>query len=58
MVYLGPEVVKEAREFGLNISKTCKNALKDAIKRLKGGNILKQNQILLPLMTSGAAAGI
>ena len=29
-------MVKEAKEIGLNISKTCENALKEAVKRLKG----------------------
>ena len=38
MVYLDPEVVKEARELGLNISRICENALKEAIRRLKGEN--------------------
>jgi post-segregation antitoxin (ccd killing protein) len=28
MVYLEPEIVKKAREIGLNISKICENALK------------------------------
>jgi hypothetical protein len=35
VVYLDPKVVAEARELGLNISKICENALKEAIKRLK-----------------------
>ena len=29
------EVVEEAKEVGLNISRTCENALKQAIKQLK-----------------------
>jgi len=36
VIYLDPEVVKEAKELGLNISKVCENALKEAIRRLKG----------------------
>ncbi len=36
MVYLDPKVVKEARELGLNLSKVSENALKEAIRRLKG----------------------
>ncbi len=36
MVYLDPEVVSEARELGLNISKVCENALREAMRRLKG----------------------
>jgi post-segregation antitoxin (ccd killing protein) len=41
MVYLDPKVVAEARELGLNISKICENALKEAIKRLKGQELKK-----------------
>ena len=36
VIYLDPEVVKEAKELGLNISKICENALKEAVRRLKG----------------------
>ena len=36
MIYLDPKVVKEARELGLNISRISENALKEAIRRLKG----------------------
>ena len=35
MVYLDPKVVKEARELGLNLSRVCENALKQAIEQLK-----------------------
>ena len=35
VLYLDPEVVKEAKKLGLNLSKVCENALKEAIKRLK-----------------------
>ena len=35
MVYLDPEVVKEVRELGLNLSKISENALKEAIRRLR-----------------------
>lgn len=38
MLYLDPNVVREARELGLNLSKVCENALKEAIRRLKGEN--------------------
>jgi len=38
MVYLDPELVKEAKELGLNLSKVCENAIKEAIRRLKGEN--------------------
>ena len=35
-LYMDLEVVREAKEIGLNISKVAENALKEAIKRLKG----------------------
>ena len=34
-VYLDSEIVDEAQELGLNLSKTCENALKQAIKQLR-----------------------
>ena len=34
-LYVDLEVVKEAKELGLNISKVCENALKMAIEQLK-----------------------
>ena len=43
MVYLDPEVVKEARELGLNISRICENALREAIRRLKGEDCQNNN---------------
>ncbi|MDH5449921.1 MAG: type II toxin-antitoxin system CcdA family antitoxin [Candidatus Bathyarchaeota archaeon] len=30
------KIHKEAKELGLNISKTCENALKEAVRKLKG----------------------
>jgi hypothetical protein len=36
VIYLDPEIVKEAKELGLNISKIAENALREAISRLKG----------------------
>ena len=35
-IYVNSELTILAREMGLNISKTCENALKQAINRLKG----------------------
>ena len=35
-ITLPPEMVKKAREYGLNISKICENALKVYIERLEG----------------------
>ena len=32
------EIIDKAKELGLNISKTCENALKEAIRRLEGSN--------------------
>jgi post-segregation antitoxin (ccd killing protein) len=37
-LYLDAEVIDLAHELGLNISKTCEIALKQAIKRLQGIN--------------------
>jgi post-segregation antitoxin (ccd killing protein) len=37
-VYLNPELTNLAKELGLNISKTCENALKLAISRFQGTN--------------------
>lgn len=34
-LYMDVETVETAKELGLNISKTCENALKDAIQRLE-----------------------
>jgi post-segregation antitoxin (ccd killing protein) len=34
-LYIDSEILKEAQELGLNISKTCENALKVAIERLR-----------------------
>ena len=38
------EVIRKAKEIGLNISKTCENALKEAIRRLETPNIQYLNQ--------------
>ena len=32
------KIIDKAKELGLNISKTCENALKEAIRRLEGSN--------------------
>ncbi len=37
-IELNPELVNVAYEIGLNIQKTCENALKEAISRLQGLN--------------------
>ena len=37
-LYLDTQVIDLAHEMGLNISKTCENALKQAINRLQGTN--------------------
>ena len=37
-IYVDEDVIRKAKEIGLNISKTCENALKEAIRRLKGSN--------------------
>jgi len=35
-IELNPELANLAYEMGLNVSKTCENALKEAIRRLRG----------------------
>jgi len=37
-LYVDAEIIEEAKELGLNISKVCENSLKEAIRRLKGSN--------------------
>jgi post-segregation antitoxin (ccd killing protein) len=38
-IYVDKDVVRKAKDLGLNISKTCENALKIAIKRLEDSNL-------------------
>jgi len=38
VIYLDAEVVKEAKELGLNISRISENALKEIIRRIKNSN--------------------
>ena len=38
-INLDPEVVRKARELGLNISKIAENALKEYIKRLESSDL-------------------
>ena len=38
-IYIEEEVIRKAKEIGLNISKTCENALKEAIIRLESPKI-------------------
>ena len=37
-IEFNPELTNLAYEMGLNVPKTCKNALKDAIRRLQDSN--------------------
>ena len=37
-IEISPELANMAYEMGLNIQKTCENALKEAIRRLQGYN--------------------
>ncbi len=37
-IYLDKHVIRKSKDLGLNISKTCENALKEAIRRLEGSN--------------------
>jgi len=43
-VYMDAEIIRKARELGLNISKTCENALKEAIKRLERSDCENNNE--------------
>lgn len=38
-IELNPELVNMAHEMGLNVQKTCENALKESIRRLQGLNL-------------------
>ena len=42
-IYLNAELINLAKDSGLNISKTCENALKMAISRLQGINAETKN---------------
>ena len=37
-IYIEKEVIRKAKDIGLNISKTCENCLKNAIRRLEAPN--------------------
>ena len=37
-LYLEKETVQRAKELGLNVSKTCENALIEAIRKLEGNS--------------------
>jgi hypothetical protein len=37
-IYVDQETLRKAKDLGLNISKICENALKEAIKRLEGSD--------------------
>jgi len=37
-IYINNIVIRKAKDIGLNISKTCENALKEAIRRLEAPN--------------------
>ena len=45
MLYIDQDIVTEAKESGLNLSKTCENALKTAIQRLKNSDRSNDNNI-------------
>lgn len=38
LLYLDEDLIKEVKDLGLNLSKICENALKEAINRLKSEN--------------------
>ena len=39
IIELNPELTNLAYEMGLNVSNKCENALKEAIRRLKGSDL-------------------
>ena len=43
-LYIDLRILKEAQELGLNISKTCENALKQAIRQLRPLYTAKESQ--------------
>nr|MDO8132601.1 type II toxin-antitoxin system CcdA family antitoxin [Candidatus Njordarchaeum guaymaensis] len=43
-IYLDEEVLKRAKEVGLNISKICENALKEAIYLLESENVPRRDR--------------
>ena len=60
-IYLPKEVLRDAQELGLNVSKTCEIALKQAIRRLKPlyAKNNPEDNLDTPLHNGvGAAAGI
>lgn len=55
-IRIDEEVFREAKELGLNVSKITENALKEAIRRLKGEN-LQNNPNFQLLKSEGSAEG-
>ncbi|MCD6562876.1 MAG: type II toxin-antitoxin system CcdA family antitoxin, partial [Thermoproteales archaeon] len=35
-LYIDEEIINESKQIGLNISRICENALREAVERLKG----------------------
>ena len=49
-IYVRKDIIRRAKEIGLNISKTCENALIEAIRRLEGStqpNTLKTGGMMV-----------
>ena len=46
LLYIDREIVTEAKEIGLNLSKTCENALKTATKQLKRSDYSENSDVL------------
>ena len=38
-IYVKEEITEKAKDIGLNISRICENALKEAIRRLEGSDV-------------------
>ncbi len=46
LLYMDRDVVAEAKDIGLNLSKTCENALKSTTKQLTNSNNSRNGDIL------------
>ena len=53
LLYMDRDVVTEAKDIGLNLSKTCENALKNTIKRLTNTNNSRNTDGLSSSESSG-----
>jgi hypothetical protein len=57
-IRIDEDVFREAKELGLNVSKIAENALKEAIRRLKGENCQNNPNILHSHTSDGSASEV